>query len=816
MMLDLASYLHLAFRQLRRNPGFALAAILTLAIGIGATTAIFSLIYAVSLRPLPFPHPDRLVWLTQQDHSLPGTAQEDLSYPDYFDWRAQNHTLSGIASYRGGNVTLFTNGETEHLEAQTVSSNFFQVLGVVPMLGRDFRWEEEKAGNHTVMLSYELWQSAFDSARDIAGHSIRLGDFDYTVAGVMPKGFQFPLGNPAPALWISVATDADGRDGDSATSQRGFDTLGIIGRLKPDVTLQQAKADLSVIANGLAQQYPDTNKWYTSALIEPELDHLVGNTRPALRVLFGAVTLVLLIACANVAGLLLARNSQRNADFALRLAIGASRGEIIRQMLSESVILFLCGGIAGIALADGILRATVSLLPVEIPRIEQVTLDGTVLAFALAVSAITGLFFGLFPAWRMSRVGPLPALREGTRNLTSQRARHRLQSGLVITQTAIGLILLVGSGLLIRSFIHVLQVDPGFDSRNVLTARVGVSFEQYKHDQHYQFFEQALLKVAALPGVRDVTAGWPLPFSDSHASISIAIDGRPVAKGDEPSEAVGLAMPGYFETMRIPLLSGRTFNTQDQSKSTPVMIINQAFAKKYFPGENPIGKRVRSELGDGLVNHPMREIVGMVGDTKHRGLTADPEPMYYLPYPQAVITNPYLVIRTNGAPGTIAESLRKTIAQMDSKIPVYQVSTLEAYRSKSVAQPRFQTLLLTCFAGIALLLSAVGLYGLLSYIVAQRSFEIGLRMALGAQRGNVLQLILNRGIALGSIGVALGIGASILLTRFLSSLLYGVKPLDPITFISVAVVLLAVSALASALPAMRAASLDPVKTLRDQ
>jgi predicted permease len=316
--------------------------------------------------------------------------------------------------------------------------------------------------------------------------------------------------------------------------------------------------------------------------------------------------------------------------------------------------------------------------------------------------------------------------------------------------------------------------------------------------------------------VQAATAGWPLPFSKSHASITIAFEGRPVAKGDEPSEAIALAMPGYFETMRIPLLSGRTFNAQDGSKSAPVMIINQAFAKKYFPGESPIGKHIQSELGDGVIEHPMREIIGVVGDTKHRGLTADSEPVYYLPYSQALITNPYLIIRTNGNPMALAESLRTTIAQLDSKAPVYQVSTLENYRSKSVAQPRFQTLLLTCFAGIALLLSAVGLYGLLAYIVAQRSFEIGLRMALGAQRGNVVQLILNRGLTLAAIGVGLGMGVSVLLTRFLSSLLYGVKPHDPITFITVAAVLLAVSALASALPAARAASLDPMKTLRDQ
>ncbi|HYK35149.1 ABC transporter permease [Alloacidobacterium sp.] len=808
-------YFCYALRQFRKNPGFAITSVLTLAIGIGATTTIFSLVYGVLLRPLPFPQSDRLVWLNQQDHSLPGIAAESLSYPDYFDWRAQNHTLSGIACYRGGNVTFFGNGETQHLESQVVSANFFQVLGIAPMLGRDFRWEEEKPGNRAVMLSYGLWQSAFGSAKDIVGRSVQLGDDDYTVTGVMPKSFQFPLDDPAPQLWISLATDAGGKD--PATSQRGFDTLETIGRLKPGVTLQQAKADLSVIAGNLAKQYPDSNKWYTSALAEPELEHLTGDTRPALRVLFGAVALVLLIACANVAGLLLARGSQRSAEFALRSAIGASRGEIMRQVIAESVILSLCGGIAGIALAGGLLKATISLLPVEIPRISQVSVNGAVLAFAVIVSILTGITFGLLPAWRMSQVEPTTALREGSRHASGGRARHGLQSSLVIAQTAIGLVLLVASGLLIRSFIHILQVDPGFDARNVLTARLGVTFDhRYNHDQHYQFYEQLLTKLSAQPGIKAASAGWPLPFSDSHATVSIAIEGKPVAKGDEPSEDIGVVMPGYFETMRIPLLSGRTFTEQDGLKSAPAITINQAFADKYFPGENPIGKRIRAELGDDVLVHPMREVVGVVGNTKHLGLTTDAAPMYYLPYAQAVITNPYLVIRSSSDPANLSNMLRGIVSQLDPEVPVYQVATLESYVSKSSAQPRFQTWLLGCFAGVALLLSAIGLYSLLSYIVVQRAFEIGLRMAIGAQRADVLRMVMKRGLRLVVIGLIIGLAVSASLTRFLSHMLYGVRPLDAFTFAIVSIILLAVSAVASFAPAWRASHLEPMKTLHDQ
>ena len=804
-----------ALRQLRKNPGFAFTAVLTLAIGIGATTAIFSLVYAVLLRPLPFPQPDRLVWLTQQDHSLPGVAAESLSYPDYFDWRAQNHTLEGMASFRGTSVSLEKNGESQLLDAQTVSSNFFQVLGVSPLLGSNFRWQDEKSGNRAVMLSYALWQSTFNSEKDISGRSIRLGGYSYTVAGVMPRSFQFSLDTPMPQLWVSLAEDSSEKD--PTTAQRGNDSLHIVARLKPGVSLLQAKADLSLIAANIARQYPDTNKWYTSALIEPELDHLVGDTRPALRLLLASVILVLLIACANVAGLLLARASQRHAEFALRAAIGASRREIIHQMLSESILLSLCGGAAGIVLAGVMLKAMVRLLPVEIPRMAQVSVDGTVLAFAVAISVLTGILFGLLPAWRMSQIDPNLALREGARSVSGGRARHSLQSGLVIAQTAIGLILLVGSGLLIRSFIRIMNVDPGFDASHVVTARLGVPFDdRYQHDSHIQIYQQMIEKLATQPGVQAVSSGWPLPLSSSHASVSFSIEGKPVARGDEPNESVGLALPGYFETMRIPLIAGRTFTEQDKAASAPVLIINQAFAKKYFPGENPIGKHMRSDLGDGMLSRPMREIIGIVGDIKRGGLTANFEPEYYLPYTQAVITNPYLVIRTRGnAPG-IETAIHNAISQIDNGVPVYNISSLDTYVAKSASQQRFETVLITVFAGIALLLSAIGLYGLLSYIVVQRTFEIGLRMAIGAQRSDMLQMILRRGLRLAAIGLGIGLAASVLLTRLLTHLLYGIKPLDILTFTIVSVVLLAVSALASFAPAWRASRLDPMETLRDQ
>lgn len=803
-----------ALRRLWRSPSFTIVTVSILAIGIGATTAVFSLVNAVLLRPLPFPESDRLVWVSQQDHSLPGIAPESLSYPDYFDWRAQNHTLEGLASYRRGTVTMELKGDSQRLDVETVSANFFDVVGAVPILGRDFRRDDEKPGHHVAMLSYSFWQSQFGSAQDIVGESIRMNDHNYTVAGVMPKGFQFPLENPAPVLWTSLADDAEGKN--PPTQQRGFDVLGVIGRLRPSITPTQAKADLSVIAASLARQYPDNNKQYGSALVEAELAHMTGDTRPALRVLFAAVSLVLLLVCANVAGLLLARGSRRSTEFAVRAAIGASRTAIIRQLVLESLLLSVCSGLVGIALAFGLIRGLLNLMPLEIPRMQGTSVDGGVLVFVLVVSIVTGLLFGAFPAWRLSRSAPARALAEGSRTVSSGKAQHRLHNALVVAQTAICMVLLIGSGLLMRSFLRILDVDPGFDAKNVLTSRVGVSFEQLKHDQHYLFYQQLLGRISALPGVQSASAGWPLPLTDGSATVSFNIQGRPLAPGDEPSESLGVVMPGYFKTMGIPLIAGRIFGEEDGLQGPPTIVINQAFAKKYFPRENPIGQHIQVRVGDDVFEHPVREVVGVVGNIKRKALTAGADPQYYLPYAQAVVTNPYLVVRTNADPAAMQPAIRSAVHAFDPNVPLYQVATMEDYLSKSAAQSRFQAFLLTCFAAIALVLAAVGLYGLLSYTVVQRTQEIGLRMALGAQRSTVLGMIMRRGLLLTLAGVSSGMVISVMLTRFISSMLFHVRPTDPVTLMATAVLLLIVSAAASSVPACRAACLDPMKTLRDQ
>jgi predicted permease len=800
-------------RQLRKNPMFALTTILTLALGIGATTAIFSLVYAVMLKPLPFPESDRLVWLSQEDHSTGAAIPESLSYPDYFDWRAQNRTFSGLASYTGGNVTLTGIGEAEHLTSATVSSNFFQVLGAAPMLGRDFLWEEEKAGHRGAMLSYALWESRFGANPQVVGQPVTLNGQQYTVAGVMPRSFNFPMEQPSVDLWTSLSAAAEGAS--PMTAQRGADTLEVIGRLKPNLTLEQAKAELNVIARNLAKQYPDSNKWYTTALLKPEVEHLVGDSRQGLQVLFGAVVLVLLIACVNVAGLLLTRGAQRSAEVALRGVLGASRTEIVRQMLVESLLLSLLGGLAGIPLATVILQGTIRFLP-EMPRLNEVSVNGPVLAFAVGLSVLTGLLFGVLPAVRISGINPAAAMREGTRTVTGGRAQHRMQKWMVIGETALSLVLLVGAGLLIRSFVGLLHVDPGFDPHGVFTARISLPDNEYPHDGKIQFTEQLISRLALLPGVKSASAGWPLPMSGNSASISFTVEGHPVAKADRPSEAVSLALPGYFETMRIPLIVGRTFVAQDGPKGPPVAIVNQAFANKYFAGVNPVGKHMTAGLGDGTLNSPVREIVGVVGNIKRLGLTAESDPEYYLPWSQAVVTTPYLCVRTAGDPENLQKAISTTIAQMDPSIPMYQVHDLGFYIARSAAQPRFQTLLVTSFAAMALLLAAIGLYGVLSYIVQQRSMEIALRLAVGAQRGEVLGLVLRRGMALAAIGVAVGLGISACLSRFIATLLYGVHPLDPLTFAGVSLLLLLVALVASIAPACRAAQADPMTTLRNQ
>ena len=808
-----------AIRQIRKAPGFASTTVLTIALGIGATVAIFSLVNTVLLRPLPFAEPDRIMSVAERnDRTQPGegNAGAPFDYPDFFDWRAQNKSFSALASYHDNDFALTGSGEPRHLTGFVVAADFFRILGIRPALGRDFNLDDEKPGVHNVILSHHLWETAFGSAGDIVGRAITLDNKSFSVVGVMPKGFEFPIQNPAPMLWIALGDDAYSPDGHPMTAERGAHFIDVIGRLKPEVSAAQAQADVDVIARNLSAQYPDTNRHFVGAVVTTELDRLVGDTRPALRLLFAAVGFVLLIACANVAGLLLARSSRRRFEIAIRSALGASRGQIVRQMLVESVLLALCGGAVGIMLSIGLLRALLRLVPSNLPRLGQVSVDGSVLLFATLISIITGLLFGVLPAWRVSQVDPSSALRDGSRTATTGRGQHRLQNSLVVAETAIGLVLLVGSGLLIHSFVRVLQVDPGFDRHNVLTANLNLPDSRYTSAQQVQFYDQLLPRVRALPGVESASAGWPLPLTGNGMRISFDIEGHSLPQGDRNAARVSIARPGFFQTMRIPLLRGRDFQSTDDAKANPVVIVSQSFARKYFSDVDPIGKHITPGLSDGTVKNGPREIVGIVADVKAGHLTEEVTPEYYLPFAQAVVTSPKLVIRTVVDPVSLIAPLRAQVAAIDRNLPVYDAKTIDDLVTQAAAQPRFQALLLSLFAAMALLLSAVGLYGLLSYLVVQRTLEIGVRIALGAQRGSVLGMFLRRGLTLGCVGLAIGMAVSLLLTRVMSGLLFGVRPFDPVTFVMVSGIMLLVSLIASSVPAYRAATLDPMTTLRDQ
>jgi predicted permease len=809
-----------AIRQLRKNPGFALVTVLTLGLGIGATTSIFSLVNTVVLRPLPFPESDRIMNVATGRQAAVGAPilPGSFDYPDYFDFRSQNHSFEALASFHDTDVTLTGQGEPRHMMGEVVGADFFRVLRVAPELGRDFTAIDEKPQSNVVVLSHELWQSTFGSRKDVIGQPVTFGGTIYTIIGVMPKGFVFPIIDPAPAFYTTLAIDAYDPTGDTpVTQQRGAHFLEVIGRLKPGVSVASASSDLSLIAANLRKQYPDTNERFPSAVVRPQLERMVGKTRSTLRILFAAVGFVLLIACANVAGLLLARSTQRRAEIAIRSALGAGRVEIVRQILIESLVLAICGGIFGVIVSSASLAALIHLVPQDLPRLAQVSVDRDALFFAFVTAIVTSLIFGGLPAWRMSRMHPSQSIRQGSRTVTADRAQHRLQHALIVAETAIGLVLLIGSALLIHTFVRVLRVDPGFDTHHVLTTELSLPDSSYPGLKIDQFYRQLLPMLCNSPGVISATAGFPMPLSGNGMMITLAFEGKPVPRGLEPAEAIAVVAPDYFKTMHIPIVQGREFQWTDTVKSQAVMLVTQSFARKYYPGENPIGKLVRPGIGDGITKSTTnRQIIGVVADVKTSGLTEDMVPQYYLPLSQALIASPTLVIRTQGDPAAILPTVRAAVASLDPAIPLYSVRTMDEYISRSAAQSRFQAVLLTCFAGIALILFAVGLYAVLSYTVSQRTVEIGVRMALGAKREDMLMMFLKQGLRLTAIGGVIGLIAAFGMTRVIASMLYEVKSFDPSSFLTVPVVIGIVAIGASAVPAIRAMSVDPMTALKDE
>jgi putative ABC transport system permease protein len=805
--------------MLRKSPAFTAVALITLALGIGANTAIFSIVNAVLLRPLPFPDSDRLLYVTsafsnQKDVTRPFA----ISYPDFFDWRAMAKSFSGIASYHGDSVTLTGLDQPLHVNASMVSGDFFSVLGIQPMLGRGFTREEEKPGTRAVVLSHQLWQSAFHGDRDIVGRTITLDKQSYTVAGVMPAGFVFPIVNNPPQLWRTMAPDAETTDPKSqppSTSQRGAHFLQAVARLKPGVSLESAREEMNVITRNLAAQYPDSNKKFPAATVTTELEYLVGNNRFGLMVLVVSVAVVLLIACLNVANLLLVRASKRSREIAVRAALGAKRIRVVRQMLTESLVLGLGGALLGIPLALWALRLFISLNGTSLQRIQGARVDGTVLAFTVAIALFTSVLFGLAPALRASSPNLTEFMKEG-RSTTSGSSHQRLRGALVVAETTLGLVLLVVAGLLLRSFYRILSVDPGMDPHNVLTLTFDLPDKKYSEKQQVDFYTQLLPRLESVPGVSSAAAVTPLPLSGNGAIITFQIEGRPVPRAEEPSADIKVITPNYFHTFNIPLLSGRDFTAHDDEKAPPVVIVNQAFAQRYFPNENALGKHIQpgaSNTGE----PPMREIVGVVGNVKSRKLNIDAQPEYYIPDSQLNFGSMTVCLRTNVEPHTVASAVRNVVASMDPDLPLYDIETMDEYLSATLATPRFQTMLLEVFAGLALLLTAIGLYGVIAYAVAQRTHEIGVRITLGATRANVVQMVLKSGLQLTAIGVAVGVVFSLIAARLatsFSSLLFGVKPTDLGTLVAVVIIVVVVSLLACYIPAYRASKVDPMVALR--
>jgi len=819
-MQDLLQDLRHGLRILAKSPAFATVSVLTLAFGIGANTAMFSVINGVLLRPLPFRDPQGLVALGEFDtRSARISGQGSLSYPDLIDVRTRNHSFAAVAGYRSNRMTLTGASQALHVKVQTVTSNLFQLLGVGPTLGRAFADGEDNPGHHVAVLSELFWRRQFHADPGIIGRMVDLNGRAYTIVGVMPRGFQFPIEAEAVELWVTFSRDSEVDHPEdpsdvSATSQRGNHYLNGIARLNPGATLESANADLDRIARRLALEFPDDNS-HTSIGARQELENLVGDTREPLLVLFGAVGLVLLIACANVANLLLARATNRAHEIAIRTAIGASRGRIVRQLLAEALALSLTGAALGTAVAAGALTAILNLYPSNLPRAAEIGVDHRVLFFAVALAVVTGVVFGIVPAWQASNPNLTGVMRERSRSTTVGRSPHRLRTGLVVLETALGMMLLVGAGLLIRSFDRLSRVHLGLNPEHVLTASFDLSETRYNSDQQDRFIQELIHRIQALPGVMHAAGSIPLPLRAGELSVSFNLLDHPVPTANEPSARVYFVVPGLFETLEIPLLRGRVFDERDQRNAAPVLIINQQFARKFFPHEDPIGRRVKIGATEtGRESYGTREVIGVVGDTRRSNLAGSPEAAFYVPLSQLMWGPPTLVVRTSGDPNAITPEIRKVLAAMDPDAPLYEVRALKDYLVLDLGRARFQAWLLGLFAALALLLTAVGLYGVMAYTVAQRTQEIGIRIALGAERADVVRMILARSFFITGVGLVLGIAGASLLTRLFSSLLYEVKPADPTTFAIVSLLLVTTSALASYLPAWRAAKIEPVMALR--
>ena len=791
-------------RMLIKQPSFTVVAIMTLALGIGANSAIFSVVNAVLLRPLALSQPDQLVNLYE---TLPqgAGALGSVSTPNLFDWREQNDVLTGIAAFTGTDFSLQGTDSPQRINGAGVSPNFFDLLGVAPLMGRGFvNGEDQPGSNHVVVISEQLWRRNFGADPQIVGKDITLSGENFTVVGVMPSGFRLPSRMIGAAdAWVPLVFSQN------QLANRGSHWLATFGRLKPGVSLQQAQEQMSVIGSRLEQQYPNQQQGRNIKLISMQED-AVQWVRPALLVLLGAVGFVLLIACTNVANLLLARAAGRRREIAIRTALGAGRGRLVRQFLTESVLLSTAGGLLGLLMARWGVDGLVALAAGILPRAGEVGLDGRVVAFTLGISVLTGLIFGLAPALQVSRTDVQDALKEGGNAGNSPR-RNWLRGALVVVEVSSAIVLLISAGLLIHSFMRLQQVESGLRPENVLTCKITLPLAKYPTpDSMANFYQQVFDRVSSLPGVQAAGATNMLPIQQTGTNGEITIEGHaPDPSGHGPLVEYRFATPDYFRAMGIPLVAGRFFNAQDQQNSEAVLIVNQTFARKLLPDEDPLGKRVLNFGPNGA------RIIGVVGDVKQSGLISSIRPELFLPYTQGLWARTMsVVVRAASDPAKLTAQVREAVQEVDPNQPVYGVQTMEAVIAGSLASQRLNMVLLGIFAAVALILALIGIYSVMSYTVTQSTREIGIRMALGAQATDVLKLVVGHGLVLTLIGVVLGVGAAFALTRLMSSLLYGVTATDPLTFVAVPAILVLVAVVSCYVPARRATKVDPLIALR--
>ncbi len=802
--------LRYGIRSLLKHPGFTAIAVITLALGIGANTAMFSVINAVLLRPLPYHDPARLVTIWEESPQR-GMYEMPVSFANLRDWVAQTQTFEQISAYTFTNLNLTGAGEPARLGAVRASANLFPLVGVAPQLGRTFLTEEDKKGaNRVVILGHALWQSRFGSDPGIIGKSLTLNNQNYTVVGVMPANSQFPVGfgymgkvltDPID-LYVPLA--AAGRE-----AERGNYSFFAMGRLKPGVTIDQARAEMTTIERRLEQQYPDGNTGIGISLV-PTQEQTVKEIRPALLVLLGAVVFLLLIACANIANLLLARAASRHKEIAIRAALGASRLRVLRLLLAESLMLSLAGGGLGLLLAVWGTEALMALAPDNIPRLNEVGVDTRVLIFTLVVSLLTGIVFGLIPGLHAAKPDLNEGLKEGSRGSMGSVAGKRTRGVLVAVEVALSLMLLIGAGLMIRSFLRLQQMNLGFNPDNVLSVNLTLSSSRYPEDrQQAAFFQEALSRLQSLTGVQSAAATTALPLTLSVSGSDFRIEGRPEPEaGKEMIVSTIRVSPGYFRTLGIPLTKGRDFTDRDKSGAPSTAIINDDLARIYFPNEDPVGKRITFTDGESWIS-----IVGVTGDVKQLGLDSSAKPEVYFPYLQVAAPSMSLVVRSASNPSSLTAAVKSQIQMIDKDLPVDEAKTMQRLLSDSSSGRRFNMLLLTAFAVISLILAMVGIYGVMSYTVTQRTHEIGIRVAIGAQSRDVFRMVIRQGMLLAMIGVAFGLAGAFALTRLMTTMLFGVAPNDPATFVGIALLLIGVALVACYIPGRRATKVNPLEAL---